>query len=204
MVDLGETMTISVVMISAGTEEWDKYTVPAVESLEHHAKEPFELIVMDNGGESRGTLNTDEMIPYAEAVNKAARLATKERLIILNNDITIRGDWQSWMHAYPYAGPKLLRVEGVDYIEGWFISIEMDLWHLLNGFNERFRNSWEDVDLAWRLRRLDILPRRIEVPVSHIWGATRHAHPGSNRWDAENREFFLSRVRKCTNHWRKG
>lgn len=189
-------MSMSVVLISAGIDEWEKFTQPAIQSLEQHATEEYQLIVMDNGGKSRGDVNTDTMIPYAEAVNMTARLAVHERLVILNNDITARGDWQAWVHNFRYSGPRLLQVEGIDYIEGWFIAIEMDLWHMLNGFNERFINSWEDVDLAWRLRRLGIRPHRINVPMKHIWGATRHAYPGSNKWDGQNREFLLSRVRE--------
>jgi hypothetical protein len=197
-------MTVSVIMISAGVDEWDKLTQPAIQSLAHHASEVYEIIVMDNGGKQRGDVNTDIMIPYAEAVNMTARLATHERLVILNNDITARGDWMAWIHGHPYCGPRLLSVEGVDYIEGWFISIDMDLWHMMNGFNESYKNSWEDVDLAWRLCRIGITPRRINVPMKHVWGATRHVHPGSNKWDGQNRELLLSRMHENERfRWRK-
>lgn len=198
-------MNMSVVMISAGVEQWDKLTVPAVESLKRHKREDFQLIVMDNGGLDRGTVNTKTMLPYASAVNVAARLAKSDWLVILNNDITIRGDWQPWIFSHYYCGPKLLKVEGTDYIEGWFISIHRDLWTMLNGFNEAFKNSWEDVDLAWRLCRLGIQPKRINTPVHHIWGATRHAIEGSNRWDDENRKLFLANKRKQNSflRWRK-
>jgi hypothetical protein len=191
-------------MISAGVAQWDKLTVPAIQSLEHHAKEPYELIVMDNGGKNRGDINTDKMIPYGAAVNATATLATHERLVILNNDITARGNWQAGVHAYPYCGPVLLGKEGVNYIEGWFISIEMDLWHMMNGFNPRYINSWEDVDLAWRLCRLGVHAKKITVPMKHIWGATRHAIPGSNKFDERNRQLLLARIRAGEyNKWRK-
>ena len=195
---------MSVVMISAGIEEWNKYTKEAIESLRKHATDDYELIVMDNGGNGRGDINTDTMLPYGTAVNMATRLATCERLIILNNDIKARGQWQRYVYDSPFCGPKLLKVEGVEYIEGWFISIERDIWHLVNGFNEHFRNSWEDVDLSWRLSRLGVFPTCITVPMHHIWGATRHAHPGTNKWDHENRKYFLERKKEGRHHkWRK-
>ena len=194
---------LSVVMISAGVDQWDTLTLPAIQSLKRCARENYELIVMDNGGKGRGHPNTEEMIPFAEAMNMAVREATGERLLLLNNDITARGDWMSGLYTSPYCGPKLLKVEGVEYIEGWCVSIDRDLWHMLNGFNEAFINSWEDVDLAWRLRRLGVLPKRITVPMAHIWGATRHAVPGSNKWDSQNRELFLSRVQEGRFRWSK-
>jgi hypothetical protein len=196
-------MDLSVVVISAGVEQWDKLTVPAIRSLKQRAKEDFELIVMDNGGLDRGDVNTDDMIPYADAVNMAAQWIRGKRLLILNNDIIATGDWQRWLYTHPYCGPKILRIEGVDYVEGWCISIERDLWHLLGGFNTVYKNSWEDVDLAWRLNRLGIPTKRITVPMSHIWGATRNAFQGSNRWDAANHGYFKDRKKEKRHQWRK-
>ena len=199
----GEIGMLSVVMISAGETQWDQFTTTAIATLKQHKTEDFELIVMDNGGLGRGDINSDIMLPYAEAVNKAAELATGNWLLILNNDITIRGDWMRFIYDHHYCGPKLLRVEGTEYIEGWFISIQRDLWHMMGGFNEVYKNSWEDVDLAWRLCRVGIYPKRINAPVSHIWGATRNAIPGSNQWDDQNRRYFLGRNKDTRHKWRK-
>lgn len=196
-------MNLSVVMISAGVKQWDELTAPAIASLKQHAVEDFELIVMDNGGKNRGDINTDVMLPYADAVNMSAQHIRCDRLLILNNDITATGDWQRRLFDFPYCGPKILKVEGVEYAEGWFISIHRDLWHMLGGFNTVYKNSWEDVDLAWRLNRLGVSVRRIPVPMRHIWGATRHAIPGSNKWDAVNREYLLARIQEKRFQWRK-
>lgn len=196
-------LNVSVIMISAGVDQWDELTTPAVESLNKHAKTPYELIVMDNGGKCRGAVNTDEMVPYATAVNLTAQYATTERLLILNNDIIARGNWQSWIYSHEFCGPVLLKKEGVEYIEGWCISIARDLWHMLGGFNEVYKNSWEDVDLAWRACRLGVLPRRIPMPMKHIWGATRHAIPGSNKWDEKNRQMLLARKLQSRFKWRR-
>ena len=84
----GEIGMLSVVMISAGETQWDQFTTTAIATLKQHKTEDFELIVMDNGGLARGDINSDIMLPYAEAVNKAAELATGNWLLILNNDIT--------------------------------------------------------------------------------------------------------------------
>lgn len=196
-------MNLSVVMINAGVEQWDKLTVPAVASLKRHAKEDFELVVMDNGGLNRGDINTEKMIPYGDAVNLSAQHIRGKRLLILNNDITATGDWQRWLYTHPYCGPKILKVEDTEYVEGWCISIERELWHMLGGFNAVYKNSWEDVDLAWRLSRLGFHAKRIPIPMTHIWGATRHAIEGSNRWDTGNRAYFLARKREKGYQWRR-
>ena len=196
-------MNISVVVISAGVKQWDELTVPAVASLKKHATEDFELIVMDNGGKDRGDINTKKMVPYADAVNMCAQHIRCNRLVILNNDITATGDWQRHLFDFAYCGPKILKVEGIEYVEGWCISITRELWHMVGGFNTVYKNSWEDVDLAWRLKRLGFPAMRITVPMKHIWGATRHAIEGSNKWDGVNRSYFLERKQRCRRTWRK-
>jgi hypothetical protein len=188
----------SVVMVSAGKSEWDHFTVPAWRSLGQSTLIDYELIRVDNGGENRGEVNIDEMVPYAEAVNKGAALATCKKLVILNNDITVRGDifarLDSW--DYPYGGAVGLIKEGVEYIEGWCIVIDRDVWNFLGGFDIAYKNSWEDVDLAWRLSRMGIKGRVIPLPILHVWGATRRRYPESNKWDEENRQRLLSRMRE--------
>lgn len=198
---------LSVIMVSSGIPEWDDFTVPAIKSMKFQspgAWDNIEFIVTDNGGEGRGDINTDTMLPYSVMVNKCARRATGNRLLILNNDITARGDWYKCVmehSGYPYCGPVLLTKEGVTYVEGWCISIERDLWHLLNGMNEKYKNSWDDVDLAWRLRRLGIPAAHMPMPMSHIWGATRHRYKGSNAWDEESRQYMLARIRETKYGW---
>jgi hypothetical protein len=206
---------LSVILISAGdkgkdgVDFWKKYTAPAITSLDMNASQDYkyEMIVVDNGGCGRGNLNIDVMIPYAEAVNKAYHLVSKDsnRLLILNNDIIAKGDWMKKLYTADLCGPVFLRKEGVDYIEGWALSINRDLWHMLGGFNETYRNSWEDVDLAWRASRLGVTPTTlIKWPIYHFWGATRHQVSGSNKWDEDNRLLLLNRIKASNgSRWKR-
>ena len=195
-------MKLSVVMVSAGIEEWDLFTVPAIESMNKYAHAD-EFIVVDNGGLGRGQVNTATMVPYAEAVNMGAQQATGNCLLILNNDITATGHWLEpiWQQAETlrYGGPVLLQKEGTTYVEGWCVFILRYAWHHLGGFNTVFKNSWEDVDLAFRLACMGIHPTHLRLPFSHIWGATRNRHLGSDQWFEQNRRYFLDRV----SEWRK-
>ena len=195
---------LSVVLVNAGVEEWHLYTEGAIASLKEHAKDDFQLVIVDNGGKARGDINFENMLPYAEAVNKATECVDGDHILILNNDITARGDWQAHLFDYPYCGAKVLKVEGVTYVEGWCISIQRDVWHMVGGFNEVYKNSWEDVDLAWRLSRLGIYARHITMPMYHIWGATRHRYEWANQWDAKNRQYLIDRMDNGIMHkWRK-
>lgn len=195
----------SVIVVSAGINEWYDMTVPAINSLRANTLTDYEGIIVDNGGRNRGVVNFSQMVPYAEAVNKAAEFATGDRLIILNNDITAYGDWLAVFDKYdvPYSGAVRLLKEGVSYLEGWCICIDHDLWHMLGGFNEVYKNSWEDVDLAWRLLRLGIKPTLLPIPIRHVWGATRSRYPGANKWDEENRQYLLTRIREEKHKWQK-
>lgn len=197
-------INLAVIMVSAGNmsedglDFWTTYTKPAIHSLNHHSAEHYELVVVDNGGCGRGDLNYDVMVPYAQAVNQAVELVSKSlsRLLILNNDIIVNGPWQKQIYTSPLCGPKILRKEGIDYIEGWALSVDRELWHMLGGFNEIFANSWEDVDFCWRASRLGIPPMKINNwPVYHHWGATRNKIKGSNRWDGQNRLYLLERIK---------
>lgn len=192
---------ISVLLISAGVDNWDKYTTPAIEGLRKHATADIQLITVDNGGLARGTVNISTMIPYAAAVNQAALEAKGERLLILNNDIKVTGKWMGEILNHPLCGPgPMLKKEGITYLEGWALSIDRELWHLLNGFCEYFKNSWEDADFCVRARQLGVEPVLIKSwPVTHFWGKTRNIIPGSNKWDERNRLFFLRRKRRSYN-----
>lgn len=197
-------MALSIVVVSAGVEEWDLFTVPALNSLRVDTRK-HQIITVDNGGPGRGTVNIPNMVPYAQAANAGAREAIYERLVILNNDITAADQWLNTVveSSTPYGGPVILTKENIAYVEGWCIIIDTELWHLLNGFDEAYRNSWEDVDLAWRLSRLQIHPYKIPVRMNHIWGATRARYPGSNRWDGQNRQRLIARIRERKYEWQR-
>ncbi len=197
-------MDLSVIMVSSGIPEWDDFTAPAIESLKRCSPVPWELIVTDNAGKGRGDVNTDIMLPYATMVNKAAQLAHGDRLLILNNDISAHGDWYREIEgstSFPYCGPILLAKEGITYVEGWCISIDRDLFHILGGLNEVYKNSWDDVDFAWRLSRLGVPASHVRVSISHIWGATRHRYTHSNDWDEQNRQYLLARREDARYKW---
>jgi hypothetical protein len=192
------TARYGVVIVNAGVKEWDDFTVNCYRTLGINTRIDYDLCLVDNGGLGRGQVNFPDMIPYAEAANAGAACLANERLVILNNDITFNGDLLFKLEQYStvrFGGAVSLIKEGVEYIEGWCIVIDNELWKLMNGFDTEYKNSWEDVDLAFRLSKMNIHPRVIPIPCHHIWGATRNRYPGSNKWDEQNRQRLLSRIR---------
>ena len=183
---------ISIIMVSAGPH-WERLTAPAIEGLRKYASKEHELIVVDNGGTSQGDINIDTMVPYGEAVNRGAYMATGDRLLILNNDIIVTGDYMATLGQNNIEGPTIRVVEGnVSYIEGWAISIDHRLWNLLGGFDINYSNRWEDVDLSWRASLLNWAPAQLDsFPISHIYNGTRQYTPSANDKDFPNRCYFL-------------
>lgn len=167
---------LSVIIVSAGVDLWDTLTVPAVSGLREFGDPRDEIIVVDNGGLGRGNVNFPCLVPYAPAVNAAARVATGDRLFILNNDIVVTGPYREHLGAYPLEGISIqpdTRHGG--FVTGWSISIDRGLWDLLNGFDEQFRNSYEDVDLSRRAMLLGYKLHEISPPIEHMSGKSRQA-----------------------------
>lgn len=190
---------LSIIVVSAGVDLWDKLTIPALESLRRYATRDHEFIVVDNGGLGRGDVNTEVMVPYGHAVNHSAESATGDRLLILNNDIVAHGPYMDALGTHTLEGPTPRTVEGpTHYLEGWALSIDRALWDILGGFDTYYRNSWEDVDLCWRARCLGFTANVIhDWPVRHYYGQTRIVTEGANANDFANMDYFYNKKRRA-------
>lgn len=167
---------LSIIIVSAGVKLWDELTVPALNGLRQFGDSSDEIVTVDNGGLGRGVVNFSHLVPYASAVNDAARFTTGDRLLILNNDIHVHGPYREHIGAYPFEGKTILPDSNRDgFVQGWLISIDTGLWEILNGFDERLKNSWEDVDLSHRVRLLGFKYHRINPPIDHYGGRSVHA-----------------------------
>lgn len=109
---------VSIVMLTYNRLD---VTRPAIQSLRAHTRQPYELIVVDNG-------STDGTVAYLDALerdgvrvirnadnrgiaagwNQGLRAATGDCLMVLNNDVLVAGDWLERMvraaNAIPRAG----------------------------------------------------------------------------------------------------
>lgn len=118
------------------------YTKQCIESVFAHTKEPFELIVVDNGS-TDGTLeyidsldrskssclrikviSNAENMGFAKGCNQGLNVAVGEFLLLLNNDVVVTSGWMSrLLHAlekYPeidMVGPMTNYVSGPQLVE---------------------------------------------------------------------------------------
>lgn len=179
-----------------GIDGWEQYTKPLIESIRQHEPE-CEIIVIDNASrepypELPETWRTDRMC-YSAAINRARLIAgPADWYIVLSNDVLCRGPFADTLAAYgdgDLVGPRLMRVSGFDYLEGWCVAIPARAWV---PWDERFLGSdWEDVAYSTHARQrgfglVEDLPfvhldqRQRYTIVEDFWGK-----------DAHNRDLFM-------------
>ena len=103
---------VSIVMLTCNRLD---VTRPAIESLRAHTRQPYELIVVDNGSTdgTRAYLDTLERDGVrvirnptnrgiAAGWNQGLRAATGDCLMVLNNDVLVAGDWLERMVRTAY------------------------------------------------------------------------------------------------------
>ncbi|MCK9860552.1 glycosyltransferase family 2 protein [Paenibacillus sp. ATY16] len=89
----------------------------AIGTIRKHTKEPYELIVIDNGS-TDGTLDYLKQqriiaisLPvntgFPAACNWGMRLARGDRLLLLNNDVLVTSEWLGRMHSVLDSDPAI-------------------------------------------------------------------------------------------------
>ncbi|MDH3317873.1 MAG: galactosyltransferase-related protein, partial [Gammaproteobacteria bacterium] len=111
-------------------------------------------------------------------------------------------DWDGRpLHAWRY---RRRRPEG-DFGEWNAITaacfmIEAQLFREIGGFDEAYRNGFEDIDLCVRLRQKGY---RLLVSYRSVIEHYASVSPGRTKYDEENRERFLGKWRHVTRRWGK-
>jgi len=126
---------------------------------------------------------------FGPGCNQGARIAKREHLILVNNDVQIAGDFIAPMVEFvqeedPHSitcGRLVDWDSGwnrfgdiiVEYGEAWLLGMLLDVWKLLKGFDERFTPcDFEDVDLSFRARREGVVLKELDLPIHHLGGMT--------------------------------
>lgn len=213
--------------ISIVTAVWNKSPItarwlgdikPLVER--HNA----EVIVVDNGStdHTRDTLAyflvhmpNLTIIPlnsnrgFGPANNLGIKAATSPNLLLMNNDVVVRGDFIALviqaLEQSPRAllGANLVNWDGgwnrfgnaiIHYCEAWFLAMGRTVWDELGGFDERFVPcDYEDVDLSYRASQADFVLENIVVPVRHIVGVSARQLPDRAAITQKNRKLFAEK-----------
>lgn len=195
---------LKVAALIIGIDNWDKYTLPLVESIRQH--EPAcQVVVIDNASQTPYPalpfVHRTERLCYAKAINTAARLAGQcDWYIVLSNDVFCTGPFVRTLGKTPVdvvVGPCLKRIDGkLPYLEGWCVVTSGIVWRVLGGWDENFQvSSWEDVDFSTSALKAGYnLVHSADFPFTHLDQKQRFGLI-PNYWDSEahNVRYFMGK-----------
>lgn len=155
-------------------------------------------------------LRIDKNVGFLLAANAGMREATGDIIILISNDVRIRGDIVLRIrhlikeHAKTMIGGRFLGFDTgwnnfdgtiVPYLEGWLLAGSRDMWGELNYFDERYApNDFEDIDISCTARGLGyILIALPEDIAQHLSGQTLQYNPEREELTKINREKFIEK-----------
>lgn len=136
----------------------------------------------------------DENLGFAKACNIGYRLASAPNVLFLNNDIRVKSSHDTWTQnllqhcSSGLVGPTMGQLDnqlnfvqeantllpGKSYMSGWCLAASKEIWNQLdisgNGqiFNEEFFCYFEDTDLSFRAKKINIKMQVVDIPVVHF------------------------------------
>lgn len=143
-------------------------------SLADHTSVPYETVVLDCEGESRG---------YTAPQNEAVAAADCGLIVAANDDVVIHGDWFAplfdAMGRSLCATPDMTHYDGPQIFAPYFMMWWRDAWNELGGLDEQFIVWCSDIDLARRFADQGHMPVRVKLdpPIEHDPGATSRYAP---------------------------
>jgi O-antigen biosynthesis protein len=129
---------------------------------------------------------------FAKACNKAYHNSDAPNVLFLNNDIRVKSNYSAWTKILldkcndGLVGPTMGKLDkdfsfikesnsyldGNSYMSGWCLASSKSIWEklMINNqiFCEDFFCYFEDTDLGFRARKLDIKMNVVDIPVVHF------------------------------------
>ena len=130
---------------------------------------------------------------FAKACNKGYAESSSENVLFLNNDIRVKENHSNWTQelikhcpeflvgptmgqlAYNFSFVKEANqyLDGLSYMSGWCLASSKSIWKKLDIsnneiFSEEFFCYFEDTDLSFRARELQIPFKVVDIPVVHF------------------------------------
>lgn len=189
-------------------------------------RDDIEFVIIDNGSTDgtpatleqwHSTMNgrlisirNPENMGFGPANNQGVDSATGDIIILLNNDITILGDFVSIIEQQLEKRPEaLLGAEYYDfdtgwnvfdgaiipYLAGWCLACTKETWLRLDGFDERFVPcDYEDMDLSRTAMTEGVDLVQVGLPLQHTFEQTALQLEGGRRAITEkNRKLFIEK-----------
>ena len=175
-----ETDDMSVAVIIVGIDDWEKYTLPCINSIK--ACEPKAKIIYIDNGSDEPYPNVEGTVPigitgtvcYAEAINigLASASGIANWYLVCNNDVLFKKPFVSKVNKLDterlHGFEKHTYEESIEYICGWSFLISSQVIDKVGLFDEHFKPKWyEDVDYCIRAKNADVA---IEFHNPEGWG----------------------------------
>ncbi len=139
-------------------------------------------------------IRNQENLGFAKACNKGYAESVSENVLFLNNDIRVKENHSNWTQELIKYCPEFLvgptmgqltynfsfvkeanqYLDGLSYMSGWCLASSKSIWNKLDIstneiFSEEFGLAYfEDTDLSFRARELQIPFKVVDIPVVHF------------------------------------
>ena len=181
-----------------------------------------EMIELDRSLQMKNKLITHrnkENLGFAKACNIGYGLAAAPNVLFLNNDIRVKSNHTNWTDplikwcSTHMVGPTMGQLDGTlnfvqeanrvlpgkSYMSGWCVASSKEIWNKLiinnyqGPFSEEFGLAYfEDTDLGFRAKKLEIPFQVVDIPVVHF-GKQTSAQLNTRKLYLEAREVFVKK-----------
>lgn len=170
--------------------------------LDHQRTRYGDLLYVIRNSANRG---------FGPANNQGVAATDAELLILMNNDVEIKGNFirpvveHLETHSKVVVCGRLVDWDGywnsfngrssvVTYAEGWFLALARHVWDLLGGFDERYVPcDYEDMDLSMTAHSLNIPLEQIKLPLHHKFGTSTRQLGNREKITQEHRKLFMEK-----------
>lgn len=193
-----------------GVDYWEKYTRPAIESIQKHEPD-VSIIVIDSGSDppypDLPFVMRTKRTGYAEALNIALLRALgwekfTSWLLFLNNDVLCTGPFVEQIMRL--SNDRLYGIETNshaqmgEWLNGAVLLVSTHIFGEIGGFDEKYEGAgFEDADYSRRVldieMKLETLPY---LPFTHLHAMTRlEVSEDYEALKERNRQYYLEKFR---------
>jgi GT2 family glycosyltransferase len=163
-------------------------------------------------------LRNEVNLGFSKACNRGYDEATAPNVLFLNNDVRVKSDHSTWTEylfkgtGNCLVGPTMGQLDnqlnfvqeankvlpGKSYMSGWCLASTKETWNRLiinnyqGPFSEEFFCYFEDTDLSFRARQLNIPMQVVELPVVHF-GKVSSKQLNTHQLYSQARQIFVKK-----------
>lgn len=191
-------------MISIITPVWNRIDLTAsfiTQNQRLYQGKDVEFVIINNGS-TDGTyfyletaeanwnqlsvIHNDRNRGFGPANNQGVKAAKHDKILLVNNDIIVRGDYAKIMaeaiqdnciygaQLFSHnTGWNVFDGQIIPYLAGWCLGMTKATFEALGGFDERYiPGDYEDLDLCYTATKQGIALHQIDVPLAHMFEQT--------------------------------